>query len=95
MPEELSPDHTERQTEVLRRLKKIEGQVRGVQRMILNQRDCAEILVQVAAIKAAINQVGLNVLSCHLVDQFAATPDGEKSAASLIEDFMAQLKKFL
>ncbi|MGE5371969.1 MAG: metal-sensitive transcriptional regulator [Solirubrobacterales bacterium] len=44
---------------VLSRLRKIEGQVKGIQRMIEEDADCAEILNQVSAVKAAVNQVGV------------------------------------
>ncbi|MCW2278052.1 metal-sensitive transcriptional regulator [Heliophilum fasciatum] len=43
---------------VLRRLKKIEGQVKGIQRMIDEEQSCIDILVQVTAVRAAINRVG-------------------------------------
>lgn len=51
--------------DVLLRLKRIEGQVRGVQRMIEDKADCGEVLNQVAAIKAAINRVGVIVFEKH------------------------------
>lgn len=50
---------------VLLRLKRIEGQVRGIQRMIENKADCGEVLNQIAAIKAAINRVGIIVFEKH------------------------------
>ncbi|MEN6460250.1 MAG: metal-sensitive transcriptional regulator [Syntrophomonas sp.] len=51
--------------DVLLRLKRIEGQVRGIQRMIEDKADCGEVLNQVAAIKAAINRVGIIVFEKH------------------------------
>lgn len=42
----------EMQKEVLSRLRKIEGQVRGVQKMVTDCRDCGDIVIQLAAIKA-------------------------------------------
>ncbi len=50
---------------ILRRLRRIEGQVRGLQRMIEEQKDCQDILIQVAAVKSAIAQVGLIVFENH------------------------------
>ena len=47
---------------IIMRLRRIEGQVRGVQRMIEEGSDCGEVLNQVAAIRSAVNQVGLLVL---------------------------------
>lgn len=42
------------QSDVLLRLRRVEGQVRGVQRMVEEQRECREIVTQLAAIKAAV-----------------------------------------
>ncbi len=45
-----------------RRLRRIEGQVRGVQRMLDEERDCREIVQQLAAVRAAVQQAGLEVM---------------------------------
>lgn len=51
--------------DVLLRLRRIEGQVRGVQRMIEDGRDCREIVTQVTAIKSALASVNRVVLKCY------------------------------
>ncbi len=48
------------------RLKKIEGQIRGVQRMIEDERYCIDILNQLQAVEAAITRVEANILRKHL-----------------------------
>ena len=48
------------QAEVLLRLRRIEGQVRGIQRMVEESRDCRDVVVQLAAVKAAV--ASLNTL---------------------------------
>ena len=48
------------QSEVLLRLRRIEGQVRGIQRMVEENRDCRDVVVQLAAIKASV--ASLNTL---------------------------------
>ncbi|MBO8159821.1 metal-sensitive transcriptional regulator [Thermosyntropha sp.] len=50
---------------LITRLKKIEGQVRGVQRMIEEEADCGEILNQIAAIKSAVSSVGILIFENH------------------------------
>lgn len=66
---------------IIVRLRRIEGQVRGVQRMIENEAECSEIMNQVAAIKSAVNQVGLLVFENHARDCIARSlsedDDGE------------------
>ena len=50
----------------LRRLKRIEGQVRGLQRMVEEERYCADILDQLSAVCKALHSVGNEVLRNHL-----------------------------
>ena len=56
---------TKAEPELLRRLARIEGQVRGVIRMVEEERYCIEVLNQIAAVKAALTQVESEVLKGH------------------------------
>lgn len=51
--------------DVLLRLRRVEGQVRGVQRMVEEGRDCREIVYQIAAVKAALSSISSRVLECY------------------------------
>ena len=51
---------------ILTRLRRIEGQVRGVQRMLEEGRECEDILTQLMAIRSGIEQVGLMMMDVHL-----------------------------
>lgn len=51
--------------QLVNRLKRIEGQVRGLQKMIEDDRYCVDILVQISAIQAALKKVGFNLLERH------------------------------
>lgn len=44
--------------ELLTRLRKIEGQVKGIQRMVEEEKCCSDVMVQISAIRSAINKVG-------------------------------------
>jgi len=57
--------YSEVKEDLLRRLKKIEGQVKGLQRMVEGDKYCVDVLVQVAAVRAAINRVGTIVFEHH------------------------------
>lgn len=48
--------------DILKRLRRIEGQIKGIHKMIENDQACTEVLIQVAAVKAAIGKVGGLVL---------------------------------
>ncbi len=51
--------------EVLLRLRRIEGQVRGIQRMVEEGRDCRDIVMQINATKAALSSANAIVLECY------------------------------
>ena len=59
---ELSPG----EEALLQRLKRIEGQVRGLQRMVAERRDCHDIITQLLAARSALDQVGLMLLNDQL-----------------------------
>ena len=47
---------------IIKRLKKVEGQVRGLQKMVAEERDCESIITQLAAVRSAIDSAGALVL---------------------------------
>ena len=53
---------------VKKRLRRIEGQVRGIQRMIDEERDCREIVQQLAAVKSAVQQAGIEVMKVYATE---------------------------
>ena len=56
----------EERKKLMNRLKRIEGQVRGLQKMLENDAYCADILTQSAAVSAAINAFNKDLLARHL-----------------------------
>jgi DNA-binding FrmR family transcriptional regulator len=57
--------YTASKDQLLTRLRRIEGQVRGVQAMVAEDRYCIDVLTQVAAIQAALDKVALGLLDGH------------------------------
>jgi DNA-binding FrmR family transcriptional regulator len=73
----------------LRRLSRIEGQVRGVIRMIEEDRYCADVVVQVAAAREALRGVGNALMRNHLKHCAAkAIRSGDESAAMMTEELL-------
>ncbi len=73
---------------VTRRLRRIEGQIRGLQKMVDEERYCADILVQIASAQEALRGVGKTLLRNHLthcVTQTLRTDDPEESARVVTE----------
>jgi DNA-binding FrmR family transcriptional regulator len=53
-------------TAIIRRLKRIEGQVRGIMKMVEEDKPCEDILIQIGSTKAALHKVGQYILEGHL-----------------------------
>lgn len=53
---------------IVKRLNRIEGQVKGVNRMIMEDKYCSEVLIQIAAIRSALHSVGVQMIKDHLSD---------------------------
>ncbi|MEP7270887.1 MAG: metal-sensitive transcriptional regulator [Acidobacteriota bacterium] len=65
----------------LPRLKRIEGQVRGLQQMIENERSCVEVVHQISAVVAALRRVQGDMLREHLATCAEAAITGDLSTA--------------
>ena len=58
--------HKQAKAQVQKRLQRIEGQVRGLVRMVEEDRYCIDIITQIAAVRAALRRVGEEVLRDHV-----------------------------
>ncbi len=76
---------------VLRRLARIEGQVRGIARMVESEESCEDILVQVAAAKSALDRVGIYMISHQLRDCVAS---GAADTAEAIQQALDTFIRF-
>ena len=71
--------------EVLKRLRRIEGQVRGVARMVEDGRDCREVLQQLTAIRSAANQVSRLLARSYACQCLSDSQESEDHAALMDE----------
>jgi DNA-binding FrmR family transcriptional regulator len=77
------------------RLRRIEGQVRGLQRMVDEDAYCVDILTQVAAVQTALEQVAVNVLDAHVRGCVAdAVASGDGQADEKLDELMAAVRRF-
>lgn len=85
--------HPQRES-VLKRLARIEGHVRAVKRMVEENTPCPDVLVQVAAIRAAMNGVGRLILEDHMQGcMVKAAQDGDFEEA--FRDLKKSLDRFI
>lgn len=54
------------QDKVIKRLKRIEGQIRGISQMVDDERYCIDIITQIGAARAALRRVEHDILRCHV-----------------------------
>lgn len=81
---------------LMRRLRRIEGQVRGIHRMVEEGRYCVDILVQVAAVKAALDAVGVSLMDSHIrgcVHDAIAGGHGEEAVEELVDAIRQYLRQ--
>ncbi len=64
--------------QLLKRLARIEGQVRGVRRMVEDERYCIDVLTQIGAIQAALDKVALGLLDDHASHCVIGAAEGER-----------------
>ena len=77
------PDETVE--DLLKRLKRIEGQVRGIQSMLSEERDCRDVVTQVSAATKALEQVGFSLVAAGLT-WCLANPKQSAEEGYAIED---------
>lgn len=75
----------EAQRKILNRLRRLEGQVRGLQRMIEEERDCREVLTLVAGVRKAVDATGDAILARFLVDSRAELASGEGDVDEVLQ----------
>lgn len=74
--------------EALKRLKRIEGQIKGIQKMVDQERYCIDIINQITAVHNALDSVALKVMKRHIetcVSDAIKSTDGKAKIAELMD----------
>jgi DNA-binding FrmR family transcriptional regulator len=90
---ETTHGYTENREGVLKRLRRIEGQVRGIERMVEENRYCIDVVTQVTAIQAALDKVALELLTDHAAHCVVGAKAEEQEERA--EELMAAVKRLL
>lgn len=75
----------------LKRLRRIEGQIRGLQKMIEDDRYCADVMVQISSVSEALRAVGRELMRNHLKHCATAAIRGDDDEASAMYDEIVDL----
>lgn len=85
-----SLDNDRHRTDILNRLKRAEGQLRGIQRMVEEGEDCQAVAMQMAAVRKALDSTYLRMVRCqmeqHLQVQLEGTPDADARITAFLEN---------
>ena len=79
--------------ELLARLARVEGQVRGIERMVEQDRYCIDVLTQISAIQAALDKVALGLLDGHAHTCVIGAEPGQQDERT--EEMMAAVGRLL
>ena len=87
------PGYAQSKDQLQSRLTRIEGQVRGVRRMVEEDRYCIDVLTQISAIRAALDKVALSLVddhARHCMSQPGSQDDGDR-----VDELMGALDRLL
>jgi DNA-binding FrmR family transcriptional regulator len=88
--------YTDAKDDYLKRLRRIEGQVRGLQRMVEEDKYCIDILTQVSAAKSALESVALGLLEQHLAHCVSeAMAEGGETADAKVREASAAIARLV
>ena len=87
--------YSENKDALLTRLRRIEGQTRGIQGMVEDDRWCPDILQQIAAVQAALDKVALGVTQGHVEHCMAQGSDDAKRRSEMADELMHALGRLV
>lgn len=82
-------------TEVLNRLKNVRGHIAGIERMIEEGQQCSSLLIQVAAVRSAVEKVGFYLLETNAVDCLCDEMSADAPDRDKVEQIVKQLLSFV
>ncbi len=63
--------------DIINRLRTLKGHIAGIEKMVEEDKNCEDILIQIAAIKSSINKVGMIIIEEHALECFLNEEDGQ------------------
>ena len=81
------------QTALINRLKKAEGQIRGIQKMVESDAYCPDILIQVSAVTSALNSFNRELLACHI--RSCVSEDIQAGRDEAVDELVRVLQKLM
>lgn len=84
-------------TEILSRLRNVRGHIAGIERMVDEQQDCSNILIQLSAVRSSVEKIGItllenNAMECVLNNKHS-TPEDQKNLEQVVKQMLTFLKR--
>ncbi len=80
--------------DALVRLRKIEGQIKGITKMVDEEKYCVDVINQITAAQRALDQVALSIMKRH-IESCVSTAVKEGKGSTKIDELMATINKFV
>jgi DNA-binding FrmR family transcriptional regulator len=92
----MASGYADAKDDLVRRLHRIEGQVRGIERMVVEERYCIDVLTQIAAVSTALEAVALEILDDHVTHCVAGalSSGDERDARAKTDELLAAVRRF-
>ncbi|SMC82435.1 metal-sensitive transcriptional regulator [Sporomusa malonica] len=83
------------QTEVLNRLKNVKGHIAGIERMVEEGQQCSSVLIQLSAIRASIEKIGIYILENNAIEclgDITHNPEDKQKVEQIVKQMISFLK---
>ncbi len=85
----------DRDKEIVNRLRRIEGQIKGLQKMIEEKKQCSDVLIQVSAVRSAVNKVGTMIFETHFRECLEQALEDEGNFEEFINQFTTLMDRYV
>ena len=87
--------YTATKDQLLKRLSRVEGQVRGIARMVEDDRYCIDVVTQISAVQAALEKIALGLLDDHVRHCLAGKGDAPRKPAVQADELMGAVGRLV
>src|SRR5688572_13406710 len=95
MAERTTRGYSTSKDQLVKRLRRIEGQVRGIEGMVEDERYCIDVLTQISAVQAALDKIALGLLDGHARHCLAGEGTGPKGSDAQADELMGAVGRML
>ncbi len=89
------PGYSASKDDLLKRLGRVEGQVRGIARMVGEERHCIDVMTQITAIQAALDKIALGLLDEHARNCMRGEGEAPPASDAQVDEMMGAVGRML